>query len=143
MQRYVEAASGLTALTRERAEKIVKQAMRQGSDVADSASDLVEDLLERSRRNREALMALVKSETQRAIKSFGFASERDVQKLQRQIADLKQRAADAVPTKATKSAAKRSTTKAAGTKKASKKTSASGGKRTSKKSTAKKSSSNS
>ncbi len=130
VQRYVEAASGLTALTRERAEKIVKQVMRQGSDVADSASDLVEDLLERSRRNREALVTLVKSETQRAIKAFGFASERDLQKLQRQIADLKERAKAAAPAAG---AAKRGTKKATGAKKAST------AKRTSKKSTAKKS----
>jgi polyhydroxyalkanoate synthesis regulator phasin len=89
LQRYLEAASGLTNLTASKAEQIVKGLVRSGEEAGDQVGDLVEDLLERQRRNREAITALVKSETTRAVRAMGLATGKQVERLQKQVVDLK------------------------------------------------------
>jgi len=134
LQRYIEAASGLTSVTKTKAEQIAKQLVRSGEAASDQAGELVDDLMERSRKNQEAVTALVKSETTRAIRAMGLASRSEVERLQKQVADLKREVATMSPAasgtakKAAKKTAKKSTKKAAkktakkSTKKAAKKT---------------------
>ena len=93
LPRYLEAVNGLTALTRANAERIVRQAVRQGEVASDQVSDLVQDLLDRSRRNRELLTTLVASEVQRAVRTMGLATNDEVLSLRKQVADLKREVA--------------------------------------------------
>ena len=136
VQRYVEAASGLTTLTTAKAEQIAKQLVKSGEAAQDQMGELVDELLERQKKNREAVAALVKSETNRAVRAMGLATNKEVERLQRQVADLK-REVKKVEGQAGTKAAKKSTAKKA-TKKASKKSASK--KSTAKKSTAKKAS---
>lgn len=101
LSRYLEAAMGLTELTRQRAEAIVKRILEQG-DLASNPRELVEDLLQRSQDNREAIAELVRSETERAMKRMGLATQGDVRELReqleavrRQLGEAEDRAADA------------------------------------------------
>jgi polyhydroxyalkanoate synthesis regulator phasin len=155
LQKYLEAASGLTNLTAAKAERIAKGLVRSGEGATDQVGDLVEDLLERSKRNREAITALVKSETTRAVRAMGLATGKQVERLQKQVVDLKRelrRVEDATGTEeareapsdagrqaapAKKSAAKKATAKKSAAKKATAKK-ASAKKATAKKATAKK-----
>jgi polyhydroxyalkanoate synthesis regulator phasin len=89
MQRYVEAASGLTNLTTAKAEQIAKQLVKSGEAASDQVGDIVEELLDRQKKNREAMAALVKSETTRAVRAMGLATSTEVERLQKQVADLK------------------------------------------------------
>jgi polyhydroxyalkanoate synthesis regulator phasin len=89
LQRYLEAASGLTNLTAAKAERVVKGLVRSGEEAGDQVGELVEELLERQRRNREAITALVKSETTRAVRAMGLATGKQVERLQKQVVDLK------------------------------------------------------
>ena len=134
LQRYVEAASGLTKLTAAKAESVVKGLVKSGEAASEHAQDLVEDLMDRQRRNREAVVSLVKAETKRTVRAMGLATSTEVERLQKQVADLKRQLAqverDAAAAK--KAAAKRTAKKS--TKKAAKKS-------TAKKATAKKTSS--
>lgn len=138
-QRYFEAASGLTALTAQRAERVVKGLVRSGEAATDQVSDLVDDLINRQRKNRESVVALVRSETTRAVHAMGLATTEEVERLQRQVADLKREVSrleresggSARPRKkATKKAAKKTgakkgtTRKTSGAKKATKKSGA-------------------
>lgn len=88
LQRYVEAASGLTNLTTAKAEQIVKQLVRQGEAAQDQMGELVDDLLDRQRRNREAAAELVKQETTRAVRVMGLATSEEVERLERRVAEL-------------------------------------------------------
>jgi polyhydroxyalkanoate synthesis regulator phasin len=133
LQKYVEAASGLTQLTKSNAERIAKQLVKQGEVASGQVSDFASDLLEKSRKNRETLTTMINAEIQRAIKSMGLATQDEVARLQKQVADLKRQLQAANKAPAKKSTAKKSTAK----KSAAKKTAA---KKTAKKSTAKKSS---
>lgn len=133
LQRYLDAASGVTNLTSAKAEQVVKQLVRSGEAAGDQAQDLVKDLLDRQQRNREAITALVKAETTRAVRAMGLATGTEVERLQKQVADLKRELArverdtvdEAPPAqKATKKAAtKAATTSKKSTKKSAKKAS--------------------
>lgn len=93
MQRYREALGGVTALTRASAERIARQLVRQGEVASDQVGDVVGDLLERSRHNRELLASLVQAEVQRAVRSMGLATSDEVLGLRKQVADLKREVA--------------------------------------------------
>ncbi len=139
LQRYVEAASGLTTLTTAKAEQIAKQLVKSGEAAQDQAGELVEELLERQRKNREAIAELVKSETSRAVRVMGLATTSEVEELQREVAELKRevkRAGGEAGTakKGTKKAAKKATSKKASKKASSKKAAKKGTKKAAKKS---------
>jgi polyhydroxyalkanoate synthesis regulator phasin len=138
MQRYVEAASGLTNLTTAKAEQIAKQLVKSGEAASDQMGDIVEELLERQKKNREAMAALVKSETTRAVRAMGLATSTEVERLQKQVADLK-RELSRVERERAKTAKSSSAKKSTGKKAAKKSTKKSTGKKAAKKSTGKKS----
>lgn len=134
VQRYLDAASGLTNLTKSRAEQIAKQLVKSGEAATDQVGDVVDELLERQRRNRDAITTLVKAETQRAVRAMGLATNEELERLQRQVADLRRQlaaaeqdaaeattagSASAAPRKAAKKAS--AATPAKATKKAAKK----------------------
>lgn len=91
LNRYVQAATGFTQVTKDTAEKIVKNLIKQGETATKNPQELVEQLVERSQENREAMTALVRSETKRMVKRMGFATQTDVERLQRQVADLRRK----------------------------------------------------
>lgn len=89
LQKYLDAASGLTNLTTAKAEQIAKGLVRSGEAASDQVGDIVDDLMDRQRKNRDAMIALVKSETNRAVRNMGLATNTEVERLQKQVADLK------------------------------------------------------
>ena len=89
LQRYLDAVTGVTELTRSRAEQVVKQLVKSGEAAGDQVGDLVDDLLDRQRKNREAVAELVRNETVRAVHGMGLATTKEVDRLQKQVADLK------------------------------------------------------
>ena len=142
VQRYLDAASGLTELTRSKAEQIVKQLVKSGEAAGDQVGELVEDLIERQKQNREAMSSLVKNETSKVVHSMGLVTSGEVERLQKQVADLKREVqrlggGDAPVPPAKKTAAKKAPAKKAPAKKAPAKT-ATAKKATAKKATAKK-----
>ncbi|MFA9445149.1 phasin family protein [Egicoccus sp. AB-alg6-2] len=135
LQRYIEAASGLTQVTAKKAERIVKNLVRSGEAAGDQVGDLVDDLLERSGRNREAIVALVKAESTRAVRSMGLATNKELERVQKQVSDLKRSlsrsgratsdGSDGAPSATTPVAAKKTAAKKTAAKKtAAKKTAA-------------------
>ena len=141
LQRYVDAATGLTELTTAKAEQIAKQLVKSGEAAQDQMGELVEDLLERQKHNREAIASLVKTETNRAVSAMGLATRKEVDGLKRELASVKRELSRVEGQVGTvkKKAAKKSTKKA--TKKAGAKKSAKKGAKKATKKAAKKSSS--
>ncbi len=142
IQKYLEAASSFTTMTTAKAEKIAKQMVKSGEAAGDQVGELVDDLLERQKKNQEAVTSLVKSETTRAVKAMGVASSDEVERLQKQVADLKREVArlqdgGSGSPKAAKKTAKKTAKKSAG-KKTAKKAAKKTAKKTAKKSAGKK-----
>jgi polyhydroxyalkanoate synthesis regulator phasin len=139
LQRYVDAATGLTELTTAKAEQIAKQLVKSGEAAQDQMGELVDELLERQKKNREAVASLVKTETNRAVRAMGLATRKEVDGLKRELASVKRELSrvegqvGTVKKKAAKKGAKKATKKA-GAKKSAKKASKKATKKTAKKS---------
>ena len=118
---YLQLANGLSDVTRAKAKEIAMELVNQGialstkaPDIKGQVQELADDLLSTSRNNREMLLGLVTSEVDRAVSRMGFVREdelaavrRHVQRLEKEIAELKN--ANAKPVK--KAAAKKAATK--------------------------------
>lgn len=113
-QKYLDMASGLTNVTRKRAEQVVRSLVKQGEIATDRTEKAVDELLSRSESNRKAVASIVRSETERAVSRLGLARQKDVEKLERKIDKLERQggtggsAAKKSSKKSTKKAAKKS-----------------------------------
>ncbi|WP_067965190.1 hypothetical protein [Nocardiopsis trehalosi] len=113
---YLDAASGLTELTRKRAVAAAKTLLRaaddrapgtRGTDAAEGAAGaprvgatiqtLATDLIETSRANREALDALVRAEVEQVLGRLDLVRRDDYDRLARRVAELERRLAQRAP----------------------------------------------
>lgn len=102
LERLTVVGSGVAELARNRAEEILKEV--RASDFGEQMSSLVRDLVERTEQNRREIVTLVRAEIRSQMTSLGLATERDLERLERRIARLEERAAAAAATtKTTKS----------------------------------------
>jgi polyhydroxyalkanoate synthesis regulator phasin len=120
-QKYLDAGIAFTNMTRARAEELVAELVKNGEFQGKDARAKVDELLEKSRKSREALMGQVRHEVTRQLETIGITSVDDLAK---QVADLLGRTAAAgraaTAKKAAapkKSAAKKSTAKKTAAKK--------------------------
>ena len=140
---YIQLASGLTDVTRDRARAVVKSVLAQGeagvgvvvpTPVRTQVGALTDDLLATSRANRDLLLNLVRAEVERSVSRLGLVSGQELAAATRRSSSLERRVEELEDElHRSRSTAKRSTAK----KTTAKKTSA---KKTSAKKTAKKSS---
>jgi polyhydroxyalkanoate synthesis regulator phasin len=115
-KRYLDAGFELTQLTRQRAEKVVRDLMKAGEVQREEAQDRVEELLDRSRRTTEAVVELVRDEVAKQLRAIGITTGRAKKATAQATGTAKKATAKATGT------AKKATKKAAGTaKKATKK----------------------
>jgi colicin import membrane protein len=120
-QKYLDAGIAFTNMTRARAEELVAELVKNGEFQGKDARAKVDELLEKSRKSREALVGQVRHEVTRQLETIGITSVDDLAK---QVADLLGRTAAAgraaTAKKAgapKKSAPKKSTAKKAAAKK--------------------------
>lgn len=128
---YLQLANGLSDVTKAKAKEIAMELVSQGIQLSTKAPDikgqvqeLADELLSTSRNNREMLLGLVTSEVDRAVSRMGFVREdelaavrRHVQRLEKEIAEIKNMKAPV----ADKSATVQPVKKSAGKKSAAKK----------------------
>lgn len=128
LKRYLDAGLELGAMTQARAEALVRDLVKAGEVQADQARDLVGELLERSRKNTERIVELVREEVKAQITNLGLASKADVERVEQRIL----RAFNAATEQARKAAAaaERSTSRRASGAKTTATKKASGAKRT-------------
>ncbi|MDZ7676327.1 MAG: hypothetical protein U5K30_14825 [Acidimicrobiales bacterium] len=125
IKRYLDAGMAFTQMTQSRAEAIVKDLVKTGEVQAQKTEELVNELLERSRRNTDKLLEVVRKEVRDQIASLGLATKDDIARVEKKVET------QAAP-------AKKGASKKKAVKKAAKKTSPSK-KKAAKKSAAKKS----
>ena len=112
-KRYLDAGIAFTELTRERAQAIVREWVKAGEVPMQRADDFIEDLVERSRQNTEAIVTLVQSQVQEQLGALGLATKADIARLEAKIS----RATTANAPAAKKPAAKKAPATTPGTKK--------------------------
>ncbi len=77
-KRYLDAGMELTNLTRDRAEKIVKEFVKAGEVQREHAQARVDDLLDRSRKASSALADTVRVEVTRQLTELGLINAKPV-----------------------------------------------------------------
>lgn len=130
LRNYVQMASGLTEATTAKAKEVIADLLATGMSLSSKAipnpevmgqvQELADDLVATSRNNREILVAMIRTEVDKAVARMGFVREdelaalrRHVQRLEKQLADLQADptppAADARPDAVSTDAAPEST----------------------------------
>ena len=71
-KRYLDAGMAFTQLSREKAEEFVKELVKQGDVRRKEAEDVIEALVERSRKNTEDLVAIVRQEIADQLRNIGL-----------------------------------------------------------------------
>lgn len=91
---YWTLVSGLTEVTVERARAAARAMLAQGEATRDQVAGLAQEITETSRVNREALVNLVRYETERAAGRLGFASTDELTTLQGRVRELERSIAE-------------------------------------------------
>lgn len=85
LRRYIEAGTAFTQITKKRAEEVVNELVRSGEIQRGQAQDWVEDLLQRSRKNVEALSVTVRREVAGQLKALGIETVDDLVEMVRDV----------------------------------------------------------
>ncbi|HEX4905538.1 MAG TPA: hypothetical protein VFU93_08805 [Acidimicrobiales bacterium] len=101
LKKYLDAGLAFTQLTQQRAEAIVKDLVKAGEVQAEQATQRRNELLERSRKNTEALLSTIRKEVRDQVKSLGLATQSDITALRKEIASLKRGSGSAPAAKKT------------------------------------------
>ena len=92
LKRLLDAGMTFTAMTQARAEDLIRDLVRAGEVQAEQAQGVVDELVDRSRRNSERLIDAVRSEIRQQMANLGLATRDDIDRLERKIADVSSRA---------------------------------------------------
>ena len=79
-QRYLDAGIAFTNMTRARAEELVQELVQSGEFQSGDARAKVDELLERTRKGREAFVSQVRHEVARQLDSMGITNVEDLAK---------------------------------------------------------------
>jgi polyhydroxyalkanoate synthesis regulator phasin len=123
LRRMALFTSGLAEVTRNRAEDLVRGWTRSGDTTREQAQTMARDLIEWSRQNRRELTAFVRGEIETQMVSFGVATRRDVERLERRVARLEKALASKSKTARKTASGKTSARKTSGRKTSARKTS--------------------
>ncbi len=89
LKKYLDAGMAFTQLTRSKAEQVVKELVAAGELQRQEAKSVIDDLVERSRRNAEALADQVRQEVESQLANIGLARKGDVERLEAELARLR------------------------------------------------------
>ena len=98
---YVQLASGLTEVTRQRAQAAAKALLQQtGADtlttgLTSKVSELTDEIVATSKSNRQLLQAIVSNEVEGAVARLGFVRSEEVAALTRRVQTLEGELAEA------------------------------------------------
>ncbi len=94
---YLQLATGLTEVTANKAKEVAMSLVGQGftlstkaPDVVGQVQELADDLVSTSKNNREMLVAMIRSEVDRAVGRMGFVREDELAALRRHVQRLEQ-----------------------------------------------------
>jgi polyhydroxyalkanoate synthesis regulator phasin len=87
LKRYLDAGIAFTQMTRAKAEEIVKELVTAGEVQRDQMQAQVDELIERSRRNTDQLLALVRQEVSTQFAQLGLVTKDDLESFARRLGE--------------------------------------------------------
>ncbi len=106
LKRYLEAGIAFTEMTRARAEGVAGELVKAGELQRDQMQSSVDELIDRSRRNTQQLISLVRQEVTGQLSLLGLANKDDLDALEKRLTDKFGRAGGTKTTTASTGAAK-------------------------------------
>ena len=85
LKRYLDAGVAFTKMSRSRAEAIINDLVKTGEIQREQAQQRVDELMDRSRRNTETLVDLVRRELQGQLSAMGLATKADIKRIEGRI----------------------------------------------------------
>jgi polyhydroxyalkanoate synthesis regulator phasin len=85
LRRYLDAGVAFTQITQQRAEAIVRDLVKAGEVQTEQAQAAAQELVERSRKNTERLVELVRKEIRQQVSNLGLATKDDLARLERRL----------------------------------------------------------
>jgi len=98
-RRYLDTGAAFVALSRSRAETIVKDLVKTGELQQERAQKAVDELLDRSRKNTDEIAKIVRRELQNQLSALGLATQEDIARLEAKIQKASRPAAKKAPAK--------------------------------------------
>ena len=129
LKRYLDAGMSFTAMTRAKAEAIVKELARAGEIQREQVQAQVDELVQRSRHNSDQLRTLVRKEVGTQFSGLGLVTRRDLNALERRLTERFGGATKTAPAKKAagkKAASRKQAAKKAAATRAAKKAAAAG-----------------
>lgn len=91
LKRWAATGLGLALLTKEMAETIVQDLVKQGEISREEGKELLDSLLARAQREKDELQRRIDAEVRRVIKSLGLVPQEEVRRLEEQVQRLQVR----------------------------------------------------
>ena len=91
-EQYLQALAGLREMTRTQADRVAGLLAKQGEVQSGQVSRVAEDLVRRTRKNRETISRLIEREVKRQLGALGIATRDEVARLQQRVRALEQAA---------------------------------------------------
>ncbi len=107
IKRYLDAGMAFTQMTQARAEAIVKDLVKAGEVQAQRTEELVSQIVERSRKNTDKLLEVVRKEVRDQIAGLGLATKDDIARLEKKLAAPSKKTATKKKAAAKKTASKK------------------------------------
>ena len=89
--KFLLAGLGVITITKEKAEKFVKELVSRGEVTKKGSSTLINDLLNKGKRARKEIKDFIKKETTLIYKQANRASQKEVNELKKRIRQLEAR----------------------------------------------------
>lgn len=88
LRKYMDSLSGVSEMRRDRAEKFVSELQKRGEVRARDLQKAAQQVVDRSKRNREELVRLIRKEIRRQVQTLGLATKDDVERVARRVRAL-------------------------------------------------------
>lgn len=88
LERSLLMGIGLFSLTREKAQAIVEELVKQGEVARSEVKDVTEHLVERGEEERHAFRKVVRQEVESTLTDMHIATQSDLKVLQKKLADV-------------------------------------------------------
>jgi polyhydroxyalkanoate synthesis regulator phasin len=109
LRRMALFTSGIVEMTRNRAEELVKEWVKNPDLGREHAQSLVKDLMEWSRANRKELTSFVRSEVSHQLSLLGVVTRQDLEHLESRVQRLEEAARSAAAASSRRASARKTT----------------------------------
>lgn len=85
LKRYLDAGVAFTKMSRSRAEGIINDLVKAGEIQREQAQHRVDELVDRSRKNTETFVDMVRTELRKQLGAMGLATKSDISRLEKRL----------------------------------------------------------